>query len=82
MSTNPDTTYPAARRKVVTLKRNSTSLSWVPVASLRSHPSSPRLFRTLDERTAARILEFRDVVPPLVIDAEGNVLVGGFCRKL
>ena len=70
------TDLPAIRRKAGAVRRNSTSISWVQVSSLRSHPASPRKFKTIDERAAARIVEVRDVIPPLVIDADGTVLVG------
>ena len=76
MERSTRTDLPAIRRKAGAGRRNSTSISWVQVSSLRSHPASPRKFKTIDERAAARIVEVRDVIPPLVIDADGTVLVG------
>lgn len=66
----------AVRRTAKPLLRNSTTLEWVAVSSLKSHPNSPRKFKTFHERAGAKIIEVRDLIPPLIVDADGTVLVG------
>ena len=76
MSTRSDAPHTPIRRKAGPLRRNSTSITWVPVSSLRLHPGSARKFKDFDERAAAKVLEVRDVIPPLVAEDDGTVLVG------
>jgi len=65
-----------ARRRPKSVLRNSMVIEYIAVSELKSHPSSPRVLKPLDERTAAKVMDVREFEQPLVIDGTNTVIVG------